>query len=195
MFRNYFIVAWRNILKSKWYSLINTLGLSIGMAVALLIGLWIWDELSYNHYYSTHARIAQLMTTQTFNGHTGTGPAVSIPAGHTLRDKYGADLPQVALASWNFTHILAVGDKGDKKITESGMWAEPAFTEILPIKLLSGRRDALKDPSAILLCQSLARTLFGKEDVVGQIIKLDNKAQLKVAGSSRIPRAIPAFSM
>ena len=179
MFRNYFVVAWRNIVKSKWYSLINTLGLSIGMAVALLIGLWIWDEVSYNHYYPNHARVAQLMTTQTFNGHTGTGQAVSLPTGKELRTKYGSDVSKVALCSWNFSHILAVGDK---KITESGMFAEPDFTEILPLKLLSGRRDALKDPVAIFLSQSLARALFGKEDVVGRTVKMDNKAELKVAG-------------
>ncbi|HEY4337249.1 MAG TPA: ABC transporter permease, partial [Puia sp.] len=76
MFRNYFVIAWRTLLKSKWYSLINTLGLSIGMAVALLIGLWIWDEVSFNHYYPNHSRIVQVMTTQTFNGQTGTGMAV-----------------------------------------------------------------------------------------------------------------------
>src|SRR5579871_5910742 len=111
MIRNFFTVAWRNIIKSIWYSLINTLGLSIGMAVALLIGLWIWDELSFDHYYPTHARIAQLMTTQTFNVHTGTGMAVSLPTAKELRTKYGADLEKVSLVSWNFGHILAVGDK------------------------------------------------------------------------------------
>ncbi|HLZ89547.1 MAG TPA: ABC transporter permease, partial [Puia sp.] len=190
MFRNYFTVAWRNLIKSKWYSLINTLGLSIGMAVALLIGLWIWDEVSYDHYYPNHARIAQLMTTQTFNGHTGTGRAVSIPAGHELQGKYGADLPRVALASWNSLHVLAVGDK---KITDGGMYVEPQFTEIVPVKLLSGQRDALKDPAAILLGQSMARNLFGKEDVVGQVVKLDNKAPLKVAGVFQDPPQNSSF--
>src|ERR1700749_1899360 len=79
MLRNFFTVAWRNLVKSKWYSLINTLGLSIGMAVALLIGLWIWDEVSYDHYYANHSRIVRVMTTETFNGNTGTGFAVSLP--------------------------------------------------------------------------------------------------------------------
>ena len=122
MFRNYFVVAWRNILKSKWYSLINTLGLSIGMAVALLIGLWIWDEVSFDHYYPNHARVVQVRTTQTFNGHTGTGTAVSVAAGVELKNKWGVDLPRVALTSWNFEHILAVGDK---KITTHGMYVQP----------------------------------------------------------------------
>jgi|SRR5580700_2650355 hypothetical protein len=68
MLKNYLTIAWRNLLRSKWYSLINTLGLSIGIAVALLIGLWVWDELTFNNYHENHGRLAQVMTTQTFNG-------------------------------------------------------------------------------------------------------------------------------
>ena len=184
MFRNYFVVAWRTLVKSKWYSLINTLGLSIGMAVALLIGLWIWDELSFNRYYPNHERIAQVMTTQTFNGHTGTGPAVSLAAGIELKTKWTSDLPKVSLASWNFEHILAVGDK---KITASGMYVQPEFAEILPLRMVSGHGSELADPSSILLSQTMARNLFGKEDVVGQVIKLDNKIDLKVAGVFQDP--------
>src|ERR1700749_5161938 len=85
MLRNFFTVAWRNLVKSKWYSLINTLGLSIGMAVALIIGLWVWDELSFNRWHERYDRLAQVMTTQTYNGHTGTGRAVSLPISSTLQ--------------------------------------------------------------------------------------------------------------
>ena len=184
MIRNYFVVAWRNILKSKWYSLINTLGLSIGMAVALLIGLWIWDELSFDRYYPNHARIVQVRTTQTFNGHTGTGQAVSVAAGTELKNKWAADLPKVALTSWNFEHILAVGDK---KITAKGMYVQPEFTEILPLKMLSGRGSELADPSSIILTQTMARSLFGTEEVVGKVIRVDNKVDLKVAGVFQDP--------
>jgi len=184
MFRNYFVVAWRTLVKSKWYSLINTLGLSIGMAVALLIGLWIFDELSFDHYFPNHGRVAQLMTTQTFNGHTGTGQAVSLAAGYELENKWTADLPKVAMASWNFEHILAIGDK---KITANGMYVQPAYTEILPLRMLSGRGKDLDDPSSIILGQTMAKNLFGTEDVVGKVIKVDNKMDLKVAGVFQDP--------
>jgi ABC-type antimicrobial peptide transport system permease subunit len=184
MFRNYFVIAWRTLIKSKWYSLINTLGLSIGMAVALLIGLWIWDEVSYDHYYPNHARIAQLMTTQTFNGETGTGQAVSLAAAIELKTKWGSDLPKVALASWNFGHILAVGDK---KLSEPGMYIQPEFADILPLRMLSGRGKDLEDPSSIILSQTMARNLFGKEDVVGQMVRIDNKVEMKVTGIFQDP--------
>jgi putative ABC transport system permease protein len=179
MLRNYFTVAWRNLVRSKWYSLINTLGLSIGIAVALLIGMWIWDELSYDHYYANHSRITEVMTTQTFNAHTGTGAATSLPLAPALRAHYSADLPQVARASWNFDHILAVGDK---KLTESGSYVEPSFTRIVPLRMLRGRDDALKDPSSILLSHSAAVALFGSDDVLNRTLKVDNKVLHRVAG-------------
>jgi len=179
MLRNYIVVAWRNLLRSKWYSLINTLGLSIGIAVALLIGLWIWDEITYDHYHVNHEHLARIMTTQTFNGHTGTGDAVAVPLGKELSTKYTSDLRYVSMASWNFNHILAVGDK---KLGVDGMSVEPAWPEMFTLKMLEGRRDALKDPSSILLTQSVAKSLFGNAPAMGQIIKADNKLNYKVAG-------------
>ena len=61
MFRNYFKIAWRNLLRSKGYSSINIIGLATGMAVAILIGLWIWDEVSFNSYFRNHNSLAQVM--------------------------------------------------------------------------------------------------------------------------------------
>ena len=179
MLKNYFIIAWRNLLRSKWYSFINTFGLSIGMAVALLIGLWVWDEMTYNQYHPNHERLAQVMTTQTFNGHTGTGPAVSIPIAKELRTNFAADFKQVTQATWSNVHVLA---NGDKKLSPEGMNVEPAFPEMLSLKMLRGSRDALKDPSSILLTQSLATSLFGDADPMNKTIRVDNKTNVKVAG-------------
>ena len=179
MLRNFFVVAWRNLVKSKWYSLINTLGLSIGMAVALLIGLWIWDELSYDHYHTRHDRIVEIMTTQTFNGNTGTGDATSMPISPYLRSHYAGDFQEVARTSWNGTHVLAVGDK---KLSKDGVYAEPSFTKIITLKMLAGKQDALNDLSSILISESTAKALFGDENPMNKTVKVDNKAVLKVGG-------------
>ena len=72
MLQNYFKIAWRNLLKSKLYSAINILGLATGMAVAILIGLWIWDELSFDSYFKNHNQLAQVMVSQTIKGETST---------------------------------------------------------------------------------------------------------------------------
>lgn len=179
MFKNYFTIAFRNLIKGRMYSVINILGLSTGMAIALLIGLWIWDELSFNKYHSNYNRLAQIMTTQTFNGETGTGPAVSIPLGLELRTKYTDDFKKASLASWNFGHILAVGDK---KISKNGMWVQPEFPAMFGLKMVKGSIDGLKDPSSTLLASSLAKALFGNSDPMGKTVKFDNKMDMTVAG-------------
>ncbi|PWU03660.1 MAG: ABC transporter permease [Bacteroidetes bacterium] len=179
MIRNYIKVAFRNLRKNKGYSAINILGLAVGMAVAMLIGLWIWDEVSYNKSHENYDRIAQLMTTQTFNGEIGTGPAVSVAMGMELRARNKDDFKYVALSSWNFGHILAVGEK---KISSKGMWVQPEFPEIFTLEMIKGSRSALQDPTSILLTQSLAKSLFGNTDPINKIIKVDNKIDLKVGG-------------
>ncbi len=179
MLKNYFVIAWRNLLKSKIYSAINIVGLATGMAVAILIALWIWDELSFDNYYKNHQEIAQVMTTQTFNGQTGTGEAVAEPLGNELRTKYGSDFKAVSMASWNFGHILAAGEK---KISASGMWVEPVFPTMFSLNMIEGNIHALNDPSSILLCASIAKTLFGSADPLNKMIKLDNRFDFKVAG-------------
>ena len=179
MLKNYFTVAWRNLLKSKIYSAINIVGLATGMAVAILIALWIWDELSFNNYYKNHQTLAQVNTTQTFNGITGTGEAVAQPLGNELRTKYGSDFKAVSMASWNFGHIL---DAGEKKISAAGMWVETVFPTMFTLNMLKGNVNGLRDPSAILLSQSLAKTLFGSADPINKTVRIDNKYDMKVTG-------------
>jgi ABC-type antimicrobial peptide transport system permease subunit len=179
MLKNYFTIAWRNLLKSKIYSAINIIGLATGMAVAILIALWIWDELSFNHYHKNHQKLAQVMTTQTFNGETGTGRAVAMPLGTELRNKYGSDFKAVSMSSWNFGHTLSVGEK---KISSSGLWVEPVFPTMFSVNMQKGNIQGLKDQSAILLSATLAQTLFGSTDPLNKTVRLDNKLDFKVAG-------------
>ena len=68
MLRNYVKIAFRNLVNNKVYSVINIGGLAVGMAVAMLIGLWMWDELSFNKSHDNYDRIAQVMQHQSFNG-------------------------------------------------------------------------------------------------------------------------------
>ena len=179
MIRNYLTIALRNLSKNKVYSFINIIGLSVGIAVAMLIGLWVWDELSYNKYHKNYDRVVQAWISQTFNGHTGAGTAVSIPAVTEMATKYGADFKHTSLASWNNGHLLA---KGDKKINKAGMYAQPALPEILSLKMIRGDYDALKSPGSIMISESLAKSLFGTEDPLNKTLKLDIKKDVKVTG-------------
>lgn len=180
MLKNYFTIAWRNLIKSKGYSVINILGLAAGMAVAILIALWIWDEVTYDKYHSNHERLAQVMTTYTDNdGKKGTGEAVCMPIGDELRSKFGSNFKSIALASWNFGHVLAVEEK---KISSNGMWVESVFPNMFSVRMKKGNINGLSDPSAILINASLAKTFFDDADPINKTIKLDNKENYKVVG-------------
>jgi len=179
MLKNYFKIAWRNLLKNKIYSSINVLGLACGMAVAMLIGFWMYDELTYNHYHANHRNIAQVMITQTFNNQVGTGEAMAIPLGMELRNKYGSDFKYVTLTSWNFGFIVGAGEK---KLSKSGMWVQPEFPIMMGLEKLNGTMKGLTDPSSILIDHSLAVALFGGDDVVGKTVRINNKYDFKVAG-------------
>ncbi len=193
MLKNYFIVAWRNLVKSKVYSAINIIGLATGMAVAILIALWIWDELSFNNYHSNHNQLAQVETTQTFNGQTGTGEAVAMPLGNELRTKYGSDFKAVSMASWNFGHILGFGEK---KISVSGMWVESSFPEMFSLHMLKGTRKSLTDISSVLINASVAKALFGDQDPINKTLKVDNKLEFKVTGVYEdLPRNTSLYEM
>jgi len=179
MLKNYFKIAWRNLLKSKVYSSINVLGLACGMAVAMLIGFWMFDELTYDHYHANHEKIARVMVTQTFNNKTGTGEAMAIPLGMELRNKYGSDFKYVTLCSWNFGFVIGAGEK---KLSKSGMWVQPEFPTMMGLETLNGNLKSLTDPSSALIDHSLAVALFGNDDAVGKTIRMNNKYDFKVAG-------------
>ncbi|MDR3695238.1 ABC transporter permease [Mucilaginibacter sp.] len=179
MIKNYFKIAWRNLVKNKAHSFINISGLAVGMAVAILIGLWIWDELSFNKNFEHYDRIASVMQHQTFNGETGTQTAVPYLIGDALKKNYGSDFKYISMASWTGDHILA---SGEKKITKSGNYFEPQITEMLSLNMLKGTRQALKDLHAVILSSSTAKALFGNADPMNKRLKIDNRFDVTVAG-------------
>jgi ABC-type antimicrobial peptide transport system permease subunit len=178
MFRNNFKLAWRNLVKSKGFSFINITGLAIGMAVALLIGLWVWDELSYNRSFDNYNRLGQLYQNRTFNGKPATYKIQPQPMAKELRDHY-PDFKEVALASFIEDHVLAWNEK---KISTQGIFAEPQFSKMFSLKMVEGIQNGLEDPRSILLSESMAETLFGKEQAIGKIVKADNLGSLTVKG-------------
>lgn len=179
MIRNYIKIAWRNLIKNKASSLINIGGLAAGMAVAMLIGLWIWDELSFDKYHQNYDRVAMVMQHETFNGSVNTGNTISLPLDAELRKSYGSDFKHIALSSWAEKHILTVGDKN---ISYKGNFMGAEAPEIFSLNMLKGSRGGLKGPSALLISQSVAKALFGDADPINKIVKLDNKASFNISG-------------
>ena len=169
-------------MKNGVYSFINITGLATGIAVALLVGLWIWDELSFNSYHRNHSRLAQVMLNQTANGETYTDETIAMPLGEALRTLHAADFKHVSLSSWNNEHTLTVGNN---KLPASGRWVEAEFPEMFTLDMVVGNRNVLKDPSTILIAESTAKALFGNENPINKAVKLDNKLDMKIEGVYR----------
>ncbi|WP_426668902.1 ABC transporter permease [Mucilaginibacter sp. McL0603] len=179
MIKNYFKIAWRNLIKNKASSFINIGGLAVGMAVAMLIGLWIWDELSFDKYHQNYDRVAIAMQHETFDGTINTSAVISLPLDAELRKSYGNDFKHIALSSWTEKHVFNVGDKN---ISYSGNFMGSEAPEIFSLKMISGTRDGIKDRSSMMISQSVAKALFGNTDPMNKVIKLDNKDVFKVSG-------------
>jgi ABC-type antimicrobial peptide transport system permease subunit len=178
MILNHFRIAWRNLLKNKGYSAINIGGLALGMAVAMMIGLWIWDELSYDKYHKNYDRIARVMQNQNFNGEVSSQFSNPGVLSAEIRRRYGSDFKYVLQSSWNFEHTLKFGEK---KLLKQGSYFENGVADMLSLKLLHGTGE-LKDPNSILLSQSVAEAFFGKDNPVNKIMRMDNRVDLKVTG-------------
>jgi putative ABC transport system permease protein len=179
MIRNYFKTAWRNIVKNKAQSLINVSGLSAGMAVAILIGLWIWSEFSFDKNFKNYNRIAQVMQTETRNGEVNTIKGNAIPLAGELRKSYGSDFKYVVLSSWSMNSLLS---SGDQKINAQGNYMEADAPYLLSLKMVAGTYNAFQQASTVLLSQSMARKLFGNEDPIGKIVNINGDLPEKVVG-------------
>jgi putative ABC transport system permease protein len=180
MFRNYFKTSWRNIIKEKGYSGFNILGLAIGMAVALVIGLWVQYQLSYDRFLPDYGQAYRTMVRSSRNGVVEAGGwATCLP----LADAIKKDVPEVkyvARADFGSQHSLMVGDK---KLYSKGMFAGEDFLKIFKYPLLQGHaEDVLKQPASIVLTRSTAIALFGHTDPVNKIVRLDNLHDVKVSG-------------
>ena len=176
MIKNYFKVAWRNLTRNKVYSFINIAGLAAGMAVAMIIGLWIYDEVTTNKHFKNYNSLYQVMMHQTFDGKRGSQTALPYPIGEELKAKY-PDLKAIAMCDWGGKHSLIYGEK---KISKFGHYLGEEGVDMFSLKIISGDKTPLHDPYSIVLTDETARVLFGSEDPIGKMVKLDNATNLKV---------------
>ena len=181
MIQNYLKIAWRNLIKNKVSSFINIGGLAVGMAVAMLIGLWIWDELSFNKYHQNYDRIAQVQTRlkDSHTGETGINNSLQFPLVTQLKTNYNNNFKHVIMTSWDVDNILSAGDK---KLSRTGLFMDAGAPEMLTLKMIYGSRLGLKDPYSIMLSESTSRVFFGNANPVNQVMKINNKFDVKVTG-------------
>ena len=176
MLENYFKTAWRNLLRNKTYSLINIGGLTVGMAVAMLIGLWMYDELSTNKHFKNHDSLYQVIMHQSNEGEISTSWVTPFSLADELKSKY-SDFKATAMCDGGGRHSL---ENGDKKVMRDGYFIGEDAVNMFSLNILYGDKDPLHDPHSIVLTDETARILFNTPNAVGKIIKLDNAHDLKV---------------
>jgi len=180
MIKNNFKIAWRNLVKNKFSSAINIGGLAIGMAVTMLIGLWIFDELSFNKYFKNYNSIGQVMIRHKDIDGLDVNKSMAIPLGTDLRINFKDDLKTTVLSTRTEDHIIS---SGEEKFTQSGRYMQPEMPDMFSLTMLKGSsRSALTDPHSVILSQSLAKTLFGDSDPMNKLLKIDDKLNVKVTG-------------
>lgn len=178
MLKNYFKTAWRNLIKQKVYSLLNIIGLATGMAIALIIGLWISYQYSYDRFLPGHEQVYKLAVSATSNGETGVTDITPLPLGEAVKK----EVPGIRYMAqtWMGYHGLVYGSK---KLYLNGAMAGADFLHILKYPFTQGNaNNALTDPYSIVLTESTANSLFGNADPIGRTVRIDNKNNLKVTG-------------
>lgn len=177
MFKSYLKIGWRNLLHGKAYSIINIGGLAMGMAVALLIGLWVYNELSYNKSFENYSRIGMLYHNLDFGGEIITHDGAPYPLGRELKNNF-AEFEEVVMVMGPRDHVVEVDEK---KFSRGSYYVDAAFPELFTLPMVTGKRDGLKDVHSIMLSKSLADALFDN-DPLGKSVKFDNRNVLMVTG-------------
>lgn len=178
MFKNYLTTALRNLIKNKVHSFINIAGLSLGMAVTILIGLWMYDELSYDKSFDNYNTIAKVIQNVTNNGEVQTWKSVPYPLAEELRRNYGGNFKRVVMGANGGSHMLAFNDK---KLTKDGIYIEKDAPAMFSLKMLQGSSN-LTDPTSMLISAATAKAYFGNDDPLNKILKIDNQFDVKVTG-------------
>lgn len=172
-------IGLRNILKNKGFFALNAGGLIVGLTAVLLISLWVHSELSYNKSFSNYNKIASVMQNLTFGDEIRSYTGQPLQLAPVLRDEYGNHFEYVVTSSRMNSIDIAYNEN---IVIATGRFAEPDLTNMLDVKMIAGRKDALHDISSILLSKSIAATIFGVEDPMGKSFNLSPKMEVKVAG-------------
>jgi ABC-type antimicrobial peptide transport system permease subunit len=178
MLKNFFKITLRSLWRRKDFSAINILGLAIGMAAAMLIGLWVGHEISYDRFYPATDRISVLYSRENFGGNLQVWPRSSALIAQDLKNNYAEVEDAVR---YRFVFFLLTHD--EKKVNLRGAFVDSSFLHTVPFPLEEGDpATALNSPNGIVLTRSLANNLFGSQDPIGKILKVDSNNVFTVTG-------------
>jgi putative ABC transport system permease protein len=179
MLKNYFKIALRHFKKNKGYAFINMIGLSLGMACAILILLWVNDEMQYDKFHKDYDHLYQVVENQTYEGKTYTFDALPGLFGPAVKQ----ELPEIKYAARVASGSNILFSAADKNIYEEGLFTEPGFVNMFSFKLLKGdASNLLTDPTSIIITDKMAGKFFDKEEALGKTIKVNNEKLFTITG-------------
>ncbi len=189
MLKNYLLVTFRNLFKNGFYSFINISGLALGITCSILIMLWVADETSFDSFHPKANRLYQVWVNAYFDGKINSWTSVPLPT-HEAMKTANANIVHSLVTDWGGDHLLTVGV--DKRLTKRGYFVSEEFLEMFEFPLIAGNAEQILDDAAnIVITESTAKALFGNEDPMGKMIRVNNQYDLKVAG---ILKDIPSNS-
>jgi putative ABC transport system permease protein len=171
MIKNYFTIAFRNLIKTKGFSIINVSGLAVGMATAILIATWIYYEMSFDRFHKNGKNIYQAWNRGTADGVLACWPSTPKVLGPTMKSEF-EDVAEVARV--NNRWFVTIAD--DRKLSTKAIITDPAFLKIFSFPLLYGDQNtALDDSHSIVVTEKMALKMFDNTNVMGKEIKIDDE--------------------
>ena len=177
MFRNYLAAALRNLARNKLVSIINIAGLAIGFAAAILIGLYLHYQLTYESFLPGHDRVYRLSMTVT---PTGSPPQISDSADFFIAERLKTDYPEIAMTARLAVQFTSVR-RGEIEIPEGIFFADPDFFRMMPFPTVAGDlATALDAPDGLVITRAIARRYFGDENPLGQTLEVNRSVPFRV---------------
>lgn len=180
MFKNYIKIAWRNIKSNSLFSIINVIGLSLSIAVAILLYLFIVQERSFDTMYPKKDRIYRVLLHPTDTDKNEVWPQVPPITGPTIINEVPGVEYSTRLLSHNFGENANINIDNTNYIEKAFYWADDHIFNIFDIEILRGLKNPIEDLNTVALSESTAKRYFGNEDPIGKSILIDNRTNLEV---------------
>lgn len=179
IFKHYVKISYRNLIRRKSFTFLNIGGLVMGLTIALLIGLWVESELSFNKQNENYDRVAMVRIQETINGNVENGVSVPYPLQVALKNEYDDNFEHVVYSTWLGEMVVVYEDKA---IMAKGGFMDEGAPELMSLDMIKGNRKSLSTRGSALISESLAKALFGDVDPIGKTIKAKRNWYVTVKG-------------
>ncbi len=184
MLKNYFLNAWRSLLKNKLFSIINVFGLALSMSVGIIELISVSDALDYDTFHSQPENVYRVISNITGdNGNTWTLASTPLPLSKSLNEQLSGALVSTRI----YPGIQSVMKDRSREFDFNGVFIEPAFFDVFGFQLRPNNPSALTQPNTIILSEQFSKKFFGDADPSGKLVTIGNFGEFQVAGIIKTP--------